>query len=42
MALVLSLHRSMDPGFKHRTLNDRITAKLARVLAASPITMIET
>ena len=40
--LVLSLHRSMDPGFKHRDLNDRITAKLARVLAASPIAMIET
>ena len=40
--LVLSLHRSMDPAFKHRDLNDRITAKLARLLEASPIAMIET
>lgn len=40
--LVLSLHRSMDPLFKHRDLNDRITAKLARLLDASPIALIET
>ncbi len=40
--LVLSVHRSMDPGFKHRDLNDRITAKLARLLEASPIAMLET
>lgn len=40
--VVLSEHRRLDPGFKHRELNDRITAALARNLARSHIGLIET
>ena len=39
--LVLSLHRTLEPGFKHRQLNDRITATLARNLGRSPILLLE-
>ena len=40
--LALSLHRSIDPTFKHREWNDRISAALARNLAGSPIRLLET
>ena len=38
----LSRHRQLDPNFKHRALNDRISESLARNLMASPIALIET
>lgn len=40
--LALSAHRRLDAGFKHRALHDRISAALARRLAASHIVLIET
>ena len=40
--LALSAHRRLDAGFKHRALHDRISAALARRLAASRIGLIET
>lgn len=40
--LALSFHRRLDPQFKHRALNDRISAALARNLAASTILQVET
>lgn len=40
--LALSMHRQLDPQFKHRGLNDRITVAIARNLFASPIGLIET
>jgi len=40
--VALGVHRRLDAGFKHRDLNDRITATLAKNLAASPISLIET
>lgn len=40
--LALGVHRRLDPQFKHRELNDRISDSLARNLAASPISLIET
>ncbi len=40
--LVLSEHRRLDPEFKHRDLNDRISRALARNLARSHIGLIET
>lgn len=40
--VALGVHRRLDPQLKHRDLNDRITAALARNLAASPISLIET
>ena len=40
--LALSVHRQLDPQFKHRGLNDRISEAIARNLNASPIRLIET
>jgi hypothetical protein len=40
--LALSFHRRLDPHFKHRELNDRISAALARNLEASPVLQVET
>ena len=40
--LALGVHRQLDPQFKHRGLNDRISVALARNLNASPIRLIET
>lgn len=42
LSVSLSAHRRLDPRFKHRALNDRISAALARNLASSPIALIET
>lgn len=38
----LSAHRQLDPHLKHRALHDRISGALARNLAASAISLIET
>jgi hypothetical protein len=40
--LALGVHRALDPAFARRAFHDRITAKLARALQASPISLLET